>query len=268
MRRLVLSILLLFPVILFSQGKLNKAKENLSKNNSKSNTSSSITENNLKNRIRHRNRNNNGFILAIFEDFAFYTFYGALIGNSEYRTFTPYPYFNNSKGEYLKIDTIYSKKKLFNLSANRLFNSSVNSIEINANYRVLPILGVEVSYLNFSESTLSGQNQLGISSFMLKYYRVREQSVSIWWGMGASYVGNGVNSWGFAYTVGTEIFPVKPISFFTSFKKSFINYSNINEFKVHLKYHIEKIAVFTGYQANNLGGENVNGLVFGAEYTF
>ena len=266
MKKLILSILLLFPFILFSQGKLDKAKENLSENNSKSN--SSISENHLKSRIHHRNRNNNGFILAIFEDLAFYTFYGAFIGNSEYRTFTPYPYFKNLKGEYLKIDTIYSKKNLFKLSANRLFNSSINAIEINANYRVLPILGIEVSHLNFSESTLSGQNQLGISSFMLKYYRVREQPVSIWWGMGASYVGNGVDTWGFAYTIGAEIFPVEPISFFTSFKQSFINYSNINEFKFHLKYHIDKIAVFTGYQANSLGGENVNGLVFGAEYTF
>lgn len=268
MKNLMFALIFLFPLILFSQERLEKAKESLSSKNST--TSREETKSNRSSRSGriNRNRDNDGLFIAIVEDVGFYLFYGAIIGDSEYRTLTPYPYFNNSTGEYLKIDTIQSKSSLFKISVNQLFNRGVNGIEFNANYRVLPILGIEASHLNFSENSIQGKEYLDITSFLLKYYRIREQNVSVWWGMGASYVANEVQTWGFSYAIGTEIFPVKPISLETSYKQSFINYNNVNEFKIHLKYHIKKTALYTGYHANKLGSEKANGIVFGAEYTF
>ena len=40
------------------------------------------------------------------------------------------------------------------------------------------------------------------------------------------------------------------------------------EFKIHLKYHIKKAAIYSGYQNVELGSEKVNGIVYGLEYTF
>jgi len=268
MKSFIFAALFLFPLVLFSQGKLEKAKERLSEKNATSSRILEDSDENSENKGIHRNSNNNGFFAAIIEDIAFYAFYGAIIGNSEFRTLTPYPYYKNSKGEYLKLNENKTKNSLFKIGVNQLFNSNINALELSANYRVLPILGIEATHLNFSESSIQGKEYLDISSMMVNYYRIREQGVSLWWGVGASYVGNGVDTWGFSYNIGAEFFPFKPISLQTKYKQSFINYSEVNEFKLHLKYHIKNVGLFAGYHANSLGGENVNGPIFGAEYTF
>lgn len=256
------------PFILFSQGKLEKAKESLSnKKPTINNSLDSYDDNSTKRRVR-RNRDNNGFFAPIIEDIVFYAFYGALIGNSEYRQLTPYPYYNNSKGEYLLANNNPSKNSNFKIGVNQLFNSDINALELNANYRFIPILGIEVSHLNFSERSIQGKAYLDVTSFMLNYYRIREQSISLWWGMGASYVGNKIDTWGFTYNIGTEIFPFKPVSLYTNYKQSFINANNINQFKFQVKYHIKNVALYTGYHTNELGSENVSGLILGAAYTF
>ncbi len=268
MKNFIFALIFLFPFVFFSQGKLEKAKERLSEKNL---TSSRILEDSDENsgkRGVRRHNNKNVFFAEIIEDIAFYAFYGAIIGNTEYRALTPYPYYNNSKGEYLKLNENYAKNSLFKIGINQLFNSNTNALELSANYRVLPILGIEASHLNFSERSIQGKEYLDISSIMVNYYRIREQGVSLWWGVGASYVGNDVDTWGFSYNIGAEFFPFKPISLQIKHKQSFINYSKVNEFKLHLKYHLKNVGLFTGYHANSLGGENVNGPVFGAEYTF
>lgn len=251
--------------MLFPQGKLEKAKESLSDKNS---ISTKDSDDNFRNRGVSRRNNNNGFFVEVFGEIAFYTFYGSLIGSAEYRALTPYPYFNNTKGEYLKTASNNSKNSLLKVGVNQLFNSDINALEVNANYRVLPILGIEASHLNFSENSIHGKEYLDVSSVMLNYYRVRECGISLWWGLGASYVGNGVDTMGFAYNFGTEIFPFKPISLFANYKQSFINSNTINQFKFHVKYHINNVALYTGYHSNELGSENVKGFILGAEYTF
>jgi hypothetical protein len=261
MKNFLFIALFLSSFIMFSQGRLEKAKESLSNDTEESETKSTS-------RKISRNNEGNGFFVDVFAELGYYAFYGIVVGRSEYRNITPYPYYKNLRGEYLKTDFEQTKNSLFKISAYQLFNRGVNALGLNANYRLIPILGVEVSHLNFSENSIQGKEYLDVSSFLLKYYRVREQNISLWWGAGASYVANGVDTWGFAYTIGTEIFPAKPISIHLSYKQSFINFSNVNEFKVQLKYHIKKTALVTGYHANAIGSENVNGIVFGAEYTF
>lgn len=268
MKNYIFAILFLFPYVLFSQGKIKKSKESLADKNSSRVRIIEDSDENTGNRGVRRNGNYNHFFTPIIEDIAYYAFYGGIIGNSEYRTLTPYPYYNNLKGEYLKLTTNNTKNSLFKIGVNQLFSNSVNALELNANYRVLPILGIEAAHLNFSERSIQGKEYLDISSILVNYYRIREHRVSLWWGAGASYVGNNVDTWGFSYNFGTEIFPFKPISFYTNYKQSFINDSQVNEFKLHLKFHIKNVSLFTGYHANSLGNENVNGLVFGTTYIF
>ncbi len=186
----------------------------------------------------------------------------------EYRSFTPHPYYKNTFGEYYKNDTINSKNNSFKISGNHLFNKDANGVEINANYRVLPILGIEASYIHFSEKIKTGNDYLDISSLMINYYRIRENNISLWWGLGTSYVGNKVNTLGFAYNIGTEIYPFKPISLQASWKQSFINSSSVDVFKTQIKYHIKNTALFTGYHDYQLGSEKNAGFILGLEYTF
>ncbi|MBP8792776.1 MAG: hypothetical protein KBE41_06675 [Lutibacter sp.] len=268
MKNFIFTLLFLCPIVLFSQTTLEKAKESLSDKNSTSSSGAYSSNANYESGEVSRNNNDNSFFLGIFGEIAFYTFYGAFIGNAEYRAITPHPYFNNLKGEYLKDVTIQSKTSLFKLGVNRLYNSDVKAFEVNANYRMLPILGIEASHSNFSDNSIHGKGYLDVSSLMLNYYRVRERGISLWWGLGASYVGNEVNTFGFAYNAGVEVFPIKPISLSANYKQSFINSNTINQVKLHIKYHIKNVGLYTGFHSNELGGENVNGLIIGAEYTF
>lgn len=265
MKNYVCFLLFIIPFLAFSQGRLEKSKEKLASKKSTEYRNSSSTEKKGKQR---RNRESNGLVVDLIAEVGFYAFYGVVIGSTEYRSLTPYPYYKDSIGEYLKGDLEDSKRSLFKISANQLFDRGVNGIELNANYRVLPILGIESSHLSFTENSLAGRERLDISSILLKYYRIRENNFSFWWGIGTTYVANEVDTWGFTYSIGTEIFPFKPVSLHSSYKQSFINNASIEEFKIHLKYHIKKAAVYTGYHANLLANEKVNGIVFGAEYTF
>lgn len=77
-----------------------------------------------------------------------------------------------------------------------------------------------------------------------------------------------MNTSGFAYNIGLEVYPVKPMSFHLSFKQSLINQSNINVFKFQTKYHRKKMAYYTGYHDISLGGVKASGVVLGVEVSF
>jgi hypothetical protein len=127
---------------------------------------------------------------------------------------------------------------------------------------------LELSQRHFFESNLAGKDNLEVYSLMLNYYRIRERSFTGWWGIGATYVGNEVHTTGVAYQVGIEVYPLKPISLQASFKQSFINESNINELKFHLKYHRKKMAYYTGYHDYSIGGVKASGVVLGVDLGF
>lgn len=272
MKRILL-ITLFIPCLLFSQGKLEKAKESLSEKSSVNSDRSTTTRSGRSTRTsKNSNRNsldNDGFFTEFFMKLGFYAIYGSFVGDAESRGLTPYPYHKNTFGEYLKGDAIGLKSNIFKISANRHFNKNINGLELNANYRVLPIFGLEASYIHFSERTIIGRSDyLEISSLMANYYRIRENQISLWWGLGASYAGNEVKKVGFAYNIGTEIYPFKPISFHASWKQTFINNNSIDVCKTQVKYHIKEAAIFTGYHEFQLGNVKNAGFILGVEYTF
>ena len=103
---------------------------------------------------------------------------------------------------------------------------------------------------------------------MANYYRFREKYFTGWWGLGVSYVGNEVNSYGFTYALGIEVYPLKPVSFHLSWKESFINENSIGEFKSQVKYHFKKLALYSVFHHNNVAGEIIKAPVIGLEFSF
>ncbi len=261
-----LLLLLFIPLFLCSQGTLNNAKKSLSKKNSKN---SSITSNS---RARVSQRSNSSYFFnRLLSSFVIGTLYqgslGLLIGRPDFTRMHPYPYYTGNEGEYHYDEKNTYKNSNLKLEANYLINR-VKGLEFNAVYKPFYLAGIEVSHLNFSEKTLLNSESLNITSVNLNYYRIRKRNFSMWWGAGASYVGNEVDTWGFTYNVGTNIYPFQPISFHLGWKQSFINDNSINVFKSQVKYHIKKTALYTGYHNYALGSETVSGLVLGVEYTF
>lgn len=266
MKKLVL-LLLLIPMIGFSQRKLNQAKENLSSREKSSSSSRSSGS--------REDSSDDDYDLFddlfrdVFIELFLYVSYKTALGDFEHRHFSPYPYYyENVGGEYdfgLKEE---DKRSLARIGGNYLLGNPVNAIDVSLNWRFDPLVGIELSHRSFFEKGLYDNDYLDVTSFMLNYYRIRERSLTGWWGIGVTHVGKDVNSYGFAYNIGLELYPIKPMSFHLSFKQSFINESNINTIKFQTKYHSKKMAYVIGYHDISLGGVKVSGVALGLEVGF
>lgn len=261
----ILTLLFSFLILQvhYAQGKLNRAKEDLSGNSSSSSSSSS------------RNSQNDdwgddsvGFFDAVFIDIAYQATIGVLFGNMESRYFFEYPYSDGSHGEYAFPDEDVPLKKGQFIISNTVFASGKEFYgnDIKLNYRFTPLVGIEANHLHFFEST--PKNNLGTTSFMLNYYRIRETYVTAFWGVGATYIGNGVDETGFTYQVGVDVFLKKPYSISALWKQSLINGTSVDEFKLHARYHAKRLSVHGGYNHYKLGSVSINALGVGVDYRF
>jgi len=259
----LLILLLLIPALSFGQSKLKDAKSNLSSRSSSSSGSS----------ISRTSSGGGGYGAGFFGDlfielFAFVG-YDTFFGQLEYRHFTPYPYYySNVNGEYDYGFIENDKKSQLRLGANYLVGNIVNSIEINARYRPSPLWGFELMHQSFFEEVRNGTEYLDVTSLGANYYRLRERFITGWFGLGATYVGSGVNTFGPMINIGTEIYPFKPISLHGSYQYSHINTSNVTNFRTQLKYHVKQKAFYLGYHDISIGNVKASGMVLGFEYQF
>jgi hypothetical protein len=258
----ILIVIFLISNIGFSQTNLKKAKSNLSSRSYNSSSVSSSTSS-------YDDNSSTNFFGELFINLLAFVTYKAALGNLEQRHFTPYPYYySNVNGEYDFGMEKEDNKSIVSIGGNYLFGNAVNAIEANINWRFIPFLGVDLTHNRFFEKGLGGSDQLDVTSFMVNYYRIRERHVTGWWGIGVTNVGNEVNSLGFSYNLGIEVYPFNPMSIHLSYKQSFINQSHINIMKFQAKYHIKKKSLFAGYHDISLGGVKVSGPVIGAEFRF
>lgn len=250
-----------------AQGKLNRAKNDLS-GNSSSSSSNSNSDRNTNNRNSNRGGNDVGFFDGVFIEIAYQATVGILFGNMERRYFYEYPYSDGSHGEYAFGDeNIPLKRGQFTMS-NTFFASGKEFYgnDIKLNFRFVHLLGIEVNHLHFFEDT--PRNNLGATSVMLNFYRVREQYVTAFWGVGVTHVGNGVDDTGFTYQVGVDVFLKKPYSLSTLWKQSLINNTTIDEFKLHIRRHLKRFSIHGGYNHYKLGSVSINALGVGLDYRF
>lgn len=256
------SFLLLLTInTVLAQGKLEKAKSDLKGSPSNGTTYSSELGASEDNR-------GESFFGGLFIDILTFATYGALLGNMQPRNFYPYPFTDDNIGEYDRIENNPSgNRSKFMLSNTMAFQSGTFSNDLRANYRFIPILGVEANHLHFFDRLDEGSN-LGMSSVMLNYYRIRERSVTGYWGVGATYVWSDIKTTGFAYNLGLDIYIAKPVSLGILWKQSFINESSINEFRAAGRYHIRNIAISGGFTQYKLGDEKFPSAAIGLEYRF
>jgi len=253
----------LFFSVSNAQGKLNKAKDDLS-GNSSSTTSTSRSSNT----DDFGGNDDFGYFDSVFIEIAYHATIGILFGEMESRYFYEYPYSDGSHGEYsLFTQDVPLKRSQFIIS-NTVFASGKEFYgnDFKLNYRFIPLLGVEVSHLHFFEQT--PKVDLGVSSFMINYYRIREKNVTGYWGVGATHVGNGVDETGFAYQIGLDIYLNKPFSFGTSWKQSLINDSSVDEFKLVVRHHRKRFSFHGGFHHYTLGSVNINSMGIGVDYRF
>ncbi|MBC8755674.1 hypothetical protein H2O64_13430 [Kordia sp. YSTF-M3] len=264
--KITLSILLccLAFSVANAQGKLNKAKDDLSGSSSSTSSSSSSRNNNR----GGGNDDDPGYFDSVFVEIAYHVTIGILLGEMEPRYFYEYPYSDGSHGEYSLFTQDYPLKRSQFMISNTVFASGKEFYgnDFKLNFRFIPLVGVEVSHLHFFEQT--PKVELGVSSFMVNYYRIREKNVTGYWGVGATHVGNGVDETGLAYQVGVDIYLNKPFSFGISWKQSLINESSVDEFKLLARYHRKRFSFHGGFNHYQLGSVNINAMGIGLDYRF
>jgi hypothetical protein len=265
MKKLLL-LLLLIPAITFSQSKLKSAKNNLS---SSSRTSSSSSSTSTSRTSSGGGGYGAGFFGDLFIELFAFVGYHTFIGQFEYRHFTPYPYFyTNVNGEYDYGIEDTDKKSQLRLGTNYLVGNIINSIELNARYRISPLWGFEMHHQSFFENVRNGTEYLDVTTLGVNYYRLRERFITGWFGAGVTYAGNDVNQFGPMLNIGTEIYPFKPISIHASFQHSNFQNGDINTFRSQVKYHVKKKAFYLGYHDISIAGVKASGMVLGFEYLF
>ncbi|WP_420574815.1 hypothetical protein [Kordia sp.] len=264
--KITLSIVLLLCMCHLSnaQGKLNRAKEDLSTKSSTSSSSSSSSSNNNDN---DDDDDSIDFLGNVFGEIIYRMTIGILFGAMEERYFYKYPYSDGSHGEYAFPDENVPLKQVQLMVSNTFFTSGKefygNNLKLNLRF---VLLGIEANHLHFFEK--NPEVELGVSSVMINYYRVRGQNVTAYWGAGATHVGNGVDETGFAYQVGVDVYLNKPFSIGTSWKQSFINSASINEFRLLARYHLKRFSLQGGFNHYKLGSVSVNALSAGIDYRF
>ncbi|EDP97667.1 hypothetical protein U8527_04940 [Kordia algicida OT-1] len=246
-----------------AQGKLNRAKEDLSGSSSNSNSSSRSSWSDDAD-----GNDGIGYFDSVFVEIAYQATLGILFGEMQPRYFFEYPYSDGLHGEYAFPGEDVPLKRSQLIISNTFFASGKEFYgnDLKLNFRFIPIFGVEASHLHFFEQ--DPKVELGVSSFMLNYYRVREQNVTAYWGVGITHVGNGVDDTGFAYQVGVDVYLNKPISLGASWKQSLINDSSIDEFKLLARYHMKRLSLHGGFHNYKLGSVSINAMGFGVDYRF
>ncbi len=267
MKKLVI-VLLLFPFVVFSQGKLKKAKEKLNSTSNNIEMKYLGVDTNANTKQDYETSYSDEPIFeSLFLDILFYSTMGVVFGGMERRELNKYPYCQGNFGEYTKIFSKQGKRQNIKLGVNYM-PTGLNGLELNTIYKPIPIIGIDVSYVHFSEKNFSKIEYFDMFSLMANFYRIREKYVSLWWGIGMTYVGNEVKKSGFVYQLGTDIYPVEPISLHLSFKQSLVNNQSIDVFKSQVKYHFENKVFFLGYHHYNLAGEQISSPVLGFEIYF
>lgn len=279
MSKIITTFILLITLSISAQGKLGDAKEDL-KGSSSGTLDDYVSKNNSSSGSDDSGGSElNAAIAEVFVEVFWYVGANTLFGRAEATDLNIYPYYQNNAGEYIVYpekdndstivntnDYYEYKKSDLKIASNYFVGNGINGVQTRLDFRIFYLLGIEASYNYYYEDLLDSTEHLDMAGLMLNYYRVRTKYVTSWWGIGATRVGGGVDTVGFAYNIGMDVFPIDPVSFHLLWKESFINSSSIDEFQVEAKYHMKRSAFYGGWHYNQLGNLKMNGIVFGFQY--
>jgi hypothetical protein len=264
------SLFLFFSLTLHSQSKLKSAKENINTTKTKTSSKTSFRKSTPGFPSRMHAANDP----SVFRFFAeitykmtlgvlYFTFIESpweLTSKHSKSVLTPYPYSADHLGEFAYEPS--RKDKTFRLQISSEYLSNQNRIK--GTYSKIDIqfakrFGLTADCVSLSENIpiLSHTDEYAHSTFLVNYYRIRTEKMSLWYGMGLRYAMNGIHKAGFAYSLGTRIFIKKPLSLESHLTGSKINGSSINQFGNKVKYHFKQSYFSLGWNLWTLGSEKI-----------
>lgn len=256
-RYVFLIILIASLTTVSAQNKLEKSKSELNSGSKNSSSSSRSSKSSGKSSV---DDDDIGFFGELFIYMTFGIFKYGLIGDYTnedhlYSNLTPYPFYNGKSGNYENADTDTVQKRMNRIDIENKFvynNSRLlgNHLEVKA--RPFQYFYIQADYRALFEfnKVHNTTNNLSLLHLNLGYDRVRLEKFNLGWNLGASYIGNEVNKFGFSYGLSADYFMTNQISFSASQQWSRINGLPVNAFEIQSKYH-KKNYFFT------LGGERL-----------
>lgn len=240
----------------YSQGKIDKSKEEIKKGNRNANSQrgqsapSSIAQSDDEKSI--------GDIIfgGIVQGFLYLTYFST-IGDYKredhlHSNMTKYPYYNKQSGNYESTDSISHSKIHFRFDIDDQFlysNKNLIGNHFKLNIRPFQYFYLQGQYHQLTEHNKNNTySNLSLFNINLCYDRLRFEKFNLGWKLGMSYISNNVNRGGFSFGLDAEAFLIKCISLYVSKQWSSINHIPVNEFELTGKFHKKRYNIHLGYE--------------------
>ncbi|MGB2273720.1 MAG: hypothetical protein ACPH2K_05035, partial [Flavicella sp.] len=258
----------------FGQNKLQSAKESISKSSPRSQGGKRGSSDSKSNRNYDRyDSYQTSFASNFIEDILYqvtwgmvrgmlFEAYGERMSRHSKAGLTTYPYAERQQGDFDFYNT--EKTARFAIENNYLTSSTIKGNYLKGELNFAKRISLTGDFLYMNEKLFrGGKTNYRQYTVMANYYRIRTPKISVWYGLGARYVGEEVDTYGFAYNFGMRLFLKKPLSFETVFTGSVIDVNPVNQFDAKLKWHRNKLFLTTGYNHVNINGTHFNQLSLG-----
>lgn len=182
-----------------------------------------------------------------------------------YMEFTPYPYFNQQKGDYTYNPTA-PKPLRVEFSDQLLFNGgNIYGNQLNARLRFAQRASLEYSQLYLIEHLKNNNYHFYTHNLNLNYYRIRTKTVTLHYGLGITHIYSNVNKTYPNYKMGLSYFFNKPISLNITHKGTIQYGHGLYETTVDFNYYKNKYAIKGGFHYYSIGGYSYPMLALGGK---
>lgn len=175
--------------------------------------------------------------------------------------YSPYPYKDPVHGRF---GGSVGRPVSFDASGYYLYsNSTLDGFGFRSRFSPHPLLGLEFRFTEFRERLAVGDDRLAMFNFMANFNRVRSPGFNFWWGLGIKGMHGHRTYMGFAYELGMEIYPVRPVSLQVVHNGGWLNGIFVPEFYGTMNLHVGRVAVMGGYQSWSAGTALLDGFILG-----
>lgn len=218
--------------------------------------------------------------LAFFGKIGFYAFLYGGIGDYEnedhlFSILSPYPYFDNKTGNYMKYDEKYEEESRdimrFDVENHFLYGNNASfGNHLKGKFRPFQYFYLQTDYRELIERDrfTNTTSNLSVFQFNFGYDRIRFEKFNLGWTLGATYIANDINKAGFSYGLNTDFFPFKHVSFNSAMLWSKINGLPVNSFEFRGKFHKKNYFFSMGYENLRIASPSYNYATFGAGFYF
>jgi hypothetical protein len=212
-----------------------------------------------------------------FWDFSFGVVYGLFInfpgedsllyfGDYGNCYFSQYPYMSSGEGIFSQE---IGKRFSISLSGHYFYDESdLTGYGFRARLSPHPFVNAEIHFSDLTEKLDTRDDHLKLYNVFVNYNRLRLERFAFWWGLGLKGLQGDKTYNGFAFNIGTEIYPARPISLSLNYSGGFINDTYVPDFFGSLNLHLYRFAIFAGYQYWSAGSAKIDGITGGIKLFF